>query len=120
MIKNITNEQFITYRYKFIMAGIKYIPELKNYYKPYIDENKNHFLQYILPSLFLNSNRYISNNNNKTGKKVDSQNNTEINKTNNNNVQTKQITPNKSVINSTKDDDSRQKIERETKNKFII
>ena len=177
MIKNINNEQFITYRYKFIMAGIKYIHELKNYYKPYIDENKNHFLQYILPSLFLNSNRYISNNNNKTGKKVDSQNNTEINKTNNNNilfdvskskklifeikkdrnknlkenniksssknnnnennnnesnnnennnnennnnVQTKQITPNKSVINSTKDDDSRQKIERETKNKFII
>ena len=89
IIKDITNEQFEIYKYKFINAGINYIPEMKNDLTKSLFENKFFFEKIPFPYLNFNTNSYL-NNVIKTDKnednKIISENEENINKINKNNT----------------------------------
>ena len=40
IVKNISNEQFEYYRYHFVAKGVEYVPEMRNTYSRYLEENK--------------------------------------------------------------------------------
>ena len=89
IIKDITNEQFEVYKYRFINTGVNYIPEMKNDLTKSLFENNSFFEKIPFPYLNFSTNSYL-NNVIKTDKnednKIISENVENINKVNKNNT----------------------------------
>ena len=119
IVNNISIEEFEYYRYHFVAKGVHYVPEMRNTYARYLEDNKDYFQENALQTLNnINNNIYdmtnqlkIANKNQENSKNIiniinnnihntieDSNNNKKVN--NNENINNENVSNNENVNNN--------------------